>query len=150
MLIELLRRASVGKRSSRKVCRALPDGQIQPLDERRVQCRGVDPLTFVSDRHLPRAVTKALELVEPESAQHGQHRVRHRRTIRAFDVEVALEVAIAVASQKERTALVVVNVRVAHWRAVEDQRLFQEIRVALGCVTEPFEEVRDGADVGTG
>ena len=41
MLIELLRRASVGKRSSRKVCRALPDGQIQPLDERRVQCRGV-------------------------------------------------------------------------------------------------------------
>ena len=41
VLIELLRRASVGKRSSRKVCRALPDGQIQPLDERRVQCRGV-------------------------------------------------------------------------------------------------------------
>ena len=41
MLIEPLRRASVGKRSSRKVCRALPDGQIQPLDERRVQCRGV-------------------------------------------------------------------------------------------------------------
>ena len=41
MLIEPLRRASVGKRSSRKVCRALPDRQIQPLDERRVQCRGV-------------------------------------------------------------------------------------------------------------
>ncbi len=41
VLIEPLRRASVGKRSSRKVCRALPDGQIQPLDERRVQCRGV-------------------------------------------------------------------------------------------------------------
>ena len=38
VLIEPLRRASVGKRSSRKVCRALPDGQIQPLDERRVQC----------------------------------------------------------------------------------------------------------------
>ncbi len=37
-LIEPLRRASVGKRSSRKVRRALPDGQIQPLDERRVQC----------------------------------------------------------------------------------------------------------------
>ena len=28
VLIEPLRRASVGKRSSRKVCRALPDGQI--------------------------------------------------------------------------------------------------------------------------
>ena len=41
VLIEPLRRASVGKRSSRKVCRALPDGQIQPLDKRRVQCRGV-------------------------------------------------------------------------------------------------------------
>ena len=41
VLIKPLRRASVGKRSSRKVCRALPDGQIQPLDERRVQCRGV-------------------------------------------------------------------------------------------------------------
>ena len=31
MLIEPLRRASVGKRSSRKVCRALPDGQIEDL-----------------------------------------------------------------------------------------------------------------------
>ena len=53
MLIEPLRRASVGKRSSRKVCRALPDGQIQPLDERRVQCRrvlGVVERVFESPR----------------------------------------------------------------------------------------------------
>ena len=53
MLIEPLRRASVGKRSSRKVCRALPDGQIQPLDERRVQCRrvlGVIERVFESPR----------------------------------------------------------------------------------------------------
>ncbi len=53
VLIEPLRRASVGKRSSRKVCRALPDGQIQPLDERRVQCRrvlGVIERVFESPR----------------------------------------------------------------------------------------------------
>ena len=41
VLIKPLRRASVGKCSSRKVCRALPDRQIQPLDERRVPCRRV-------------------------------------------------------------------------------------------------------------
>ena len=41
VLIEPLRRASVGKRSSRKVCRALPDGQIQSLDEGGIQCRRV-------------------------------------------------------------------------------------------------------------
>ncbi len=41
MLFELLLGASVGKRSSSEVGEALPDGQIQPLDERSVQCRGV-------------------------------------------------------------------------------------------------------------
>ena len=52
VLIEPLRRASVGKRSSRKVCRALPDGQIQPLDERRVQCRRASELLSASsNRH---------------------------------------------------------------------------------------------------
>ncbi len=41
MLCELLLRAGVAERPSEKVCRALPDGQIQALDERRVQCRRV-------------------------------------------------------------------------------------------------------------
>ena len=38
VLIEPLRRASVGKRSSRKVCRALPDGQIQPVPSINSSC----------------------------------------------------------------------------------------------------------------
>jgi len=41
VVFELLLRASVGKRSSRQVRQALPDRQIQALDERRVQCRRV-------------------------------------------------------------------------------------------------------------
>ncbi len=41
MFFKLLRRTSVGKRSSRKIRRALPDGQIQALDERRIQSRRV-------------------------------------------------------------------------------------------------------------
>ena len=41
MFFELLLRAGVGKRSPRQIGRALPDGQIQPLDERGVQRRGV-------------------------------------------------------------------------------------------------------------
>ena len=41
MRFELFLRSSVGKRSSRQVRQALPDGQIQALDERRIQCRGV-------------------------------------------------------------------------------------------------------------
>jgi len=41
VLFELFLGRSVGKRSSRQVRQALPDGQIQALDERGVQCRRV-------------------------------------------------------------------------------------------------------------
>ena len=41
VVFELLLRASVGKRSSNEVGRALLDGQIQALDERGVQCRRI-------------------------------------------------------------------------------------------------------------
>ncbi len=41
VLFEPFLRACVAERSPQKVCRALPDGQIQALDERGVQCRGV-------------------------------------------------------------------------------------------------------------
>ena len=41
VLFELLLRASVGKRSPQEVRRALSNGQIQTLDERGVQTRGV-------------------------------------------------------------------------------------------------------------
>ena len=41
VLFEPLLRSRVAQRSPQKVGRALPDGQVQPLDERRVQCRGV-------------------------------------------------------------------------------------------------------------
>ena len=41
MPFELLRRASMGQRSSRQIGRALSDRQIQPFDERGVQGRRV-------------------------------------------------------------------------------------------------------------
>ena len=41
MFVELLLRSSMGERSPGQIGRALPDGQVQPFNERRVQCRGV-------------------------------------------------------------------------------------------------------------
>ena len=41
MPFELLRRASMGQRSSRQIGQALSDRQIQPFDERGVQGRRV-------------------------------------------------------------------------------------------------------------
>ena len=44
----------------------------------------------------------------------------------AFDVEPALQLATGLAGQEQRTALVVVHVRVAHRRAVHDQRVVEQ------------------------
>ena len=41
MFFELALRASMGGRSPKQIGRALADRQIQPFDERRVQCRRV-------------------------------------------------------------------------------------------------------------
>ena len=55
--------------------------------------------------------------------------------------------AAGVAGEEQRAALVVVHVRVAHRRAVDDQRVVEQVAVAVRRVLQLLEEVRQQADV---
>ena len=83
----------------------------------------------------------------PRPCSDAEHRVRHRRAVRRLDVQVALELAVGVAGEEQRAALVVVQVRVAHRRAVHDQRLVQQVAVAFLDALQLVQEVRQQADV---
>ena len=52
-----------------------------------------------------------------------------------------------VAGEQQRAALVVVHVRVAHRRSVDDRRVLEQIALAIGGLLQPIEEVRQQADV---
>ncbi len=41
MIIKSILPATVSDRAASEICRALPDSQVQPFDEGRVNCRGV-------------------------------------------------------------------------------------------------------------
>src|SRR4051812_17026486 len=69
---------------------------------------------------LAAAVAEAVEIRATEHMQHRQHRVGHRRAVRRLDVHAALQLAAGMAGDQQRDALVIVDVRVAHRRAVND------------------------------
>jgi sugar (pentulose or hexulose) kinase len=62
-------------------------------------------------------------------------------------VKIAFEVAAGMSRQEQRAAFVVVHVRVAHRRAVDHQRILEQVLVALTQVLELLEEVRHERDV---
>ena len=102
---------------------------------------------FVVQIELPRAVTERLQIVQAEAVQQRQHHVRHRRAIGRLHVQIALEVAVGAAGQEQRAALVIVDVRVAHWRAVDDEAPVEQVAVAIRRVLQLLEEIRHQADV---
>src|SRR3954469_16723394 len=65
-----------------------------------------------------RAVAEALHVVEADLLQHRQHDVGERRAIRRAMVQPALQCTAGAAGEEQRDALVVVQVRIAHRRAV--------------------------------
>ena len=54
---------------------------------------------------------------------------------------------VGMSGQEQGTALMVVEVGVPHRRAINNQALFEQVAVALGCIPELLQEVRDHADV---
>ena len=60
---------------------------------------------------------------------------------------IALQRAAGVAGKEQRAALVVVQVRVAHGRAVDDERVVEHVAVAIGNGLQLGQQVRHQADV---
>src|SRR5438067_3265452 len=93
------------------------------------------------------AVAEALEIGASEHVQHRQHRVGHRRAVRRLDVDAALQLAAGVPGDEQRHALVVVDVRVAHRRSVDDQAVVEQRGITLAGVLQLLEQIRNHAHV---
>src|SRR5206468_3596190 len=78
------------------------------------------------------AVAEARDVVDPQLVEDAQHDIRQRRTGGCSKVPAAFEPAAGTAGQKEGDALVIVQVRVAHRRSVEQQRAIEQATVAVG------------------
>src|SRR5437588_196605 len=85
--------------------------------------------------------------VDVQVVQHSQKRVRHWRAVGCLDVHVALDLSAGVASQEQRTALVVVDIRVAHRRSVHDEAVLEQVTVAVARILQLLEQIRHHADV---
>src|SRR5262249_24671604 len=87
-----------------------------------------DPRSAIhnSERQLPRRIAELFHVGQPDLVHHAQHHVRHRRACRRLDVDVPRQLSVAAAEQNQRTALVIVDVAVAHRRPVEHDALVEQ------------------------
>ena len=92
------------------------------------------------------AVAERLHL-HPQHLRHRDEHVRHRRPVGRLEVEPALQLPAGLAGQEQRASLVVVQIRIAHRRPVDDQRVVEQTAVAVGRPLQPLEEIRHQADV---
>src|SRR4051812_33160038 len=104
-------------------------------------------LTIDRERHGVRAVAERAHIVHAERVHDAQHRVRHRRAVECLDVHLAVELAIRAAEQDQWAAAMVVQVRIAHRRAVHDERLVEHVAVLFLNALQAIEEVGQHADV---
>src|SRR5688572_12046032 len=74
-----------------------------------------------------RRVAELLHVFETDVLQHRQEHVGHRRAVGGLEMEVAAQRAAGLAGEEQRAALVIVHVRVAHRRAVDHQRVVEQV-----------------------
>ncbi len=85
--------------------------------------------------------------VRPSACATVSIDVGHRRPGLRLEVPVARQLSLRAAQHDQRAPLVVVDVGVAHRRAVDDQALVEQRRVAFLDRLELLQEVRQQADV---
>src|SRR6185503_1412881 len=105
------------------------------------------------------AVALGLDAIE---LQHADHEVRERhhlvelrdrgnrallRELACLDVVAALEAPARVAGEQHRQIQMVVHVAVAHAAAVDEQRVLEQVAVAVGRVLQPLQELGEQAHV---
>src|SRR5258708_36743287 len=79
--------------------------------------------------------------------QNGQQNIRHRRSVLGHYVVIPLERSVSVSRKKQRQALVIVNVGVAHRTTIQHQRMVEQVAVTIGSVLQLIQEVSDLTDV---
>src|SRR5262245_50615742 len=66
------------------------------------------------------AVAESLQLRHTQRVQYTEHHVGERRRVRRFEVKTACNRAAGMTGDEERHPLVVVQVRIAHRRPIQD------------------------------
>jgi len=94
------------------------------------------------------AVAELLDIVAAKRAQHAQHHVRERRAILRPQMDSPIERTAGATGDEKRHPLVIVLIRVAHRRPVEEQGVVEDRgTVLVRDLPQSFEKVRNQADV---
>ena len=93
-----------------------------------------------------RAVAERLDL-DAQHLQAREHHVGHRRAVGRLQVQVALHLTAGVAEDEEWAPLVIVHVGVPHRRPVDDERVLEEVALAIGSALQLLQEVGEQAHV---
>ncbi len=99
------------------------------------------------ETHLTSRVPESGQVIVPEHVEHGQHRIRHRCAVRRLHMKTTGQLPVRVAQSDQRASLVVVEVGVAHARAIHDQAFVQQCRVALRDALKLVDEIRQQPNV---
>src|SRR5215831_12172214 len=100
-----------------------------------------------SECEFARAVAKAFDVIKPELVQKGQVHIGRWCSIRSPHVHVPFQSAAGMTCEEYRHSLVVVQIRIAQRRAIENQSMVEQRTVGLRCLLQFVEEVRKHADM---
>jgi hypothetical protein len=99
-----------------------------------------------SDRTAPCCRQTARDLRARARAQ-AQHHVGERRPDWRLQVQSSRQRAAGAAGDEERHPIVIVKARVAHRRAIDEQRTVEQRAVDIRRVFQLLEEIRESSDV---
>ena len=94
------------------------------------------------ETHRASRVPENMYVLVPEKLKHRQHRVRHRCAVGRLYMKTTWQLPVRMTQNKQRAPLVVVEVGVAHTRAIYHQALVQQRRIAFRDTLQLVDEIR--------
>ena len=112
---------------------------------RRSHDRAELPRALDYDRDSGPVLSPILSFSTPNICERGQQKIRRRAF--GLDMTAALVLSHRAADQHVTDILVAVQVRVAHVTGPQNQRMVEQVAIAIGCRFQLIQEVRQALDV---
>jgi CheY-like chemotaxis protein len=131
----VLRRAGYEVLTARNSVEALRQAQEHPVD------------LIVLNLAIPEGAVANAGDVHAQLVHDGQQTVCLRSSGSAHAMQVAVQVAARVARQQKRQPPVIVTIGIAHRAAIKNQRMIEQLAVAIRRVFQLLQEIRKHADM---